>query len=95
MGTLMKKIQCQLKLSVIQPPRVGPMAGAHDDGHAVDGEGLPALFDGEGVGEDGLFDWARGRRRRALQDAGEDEEGQAGAKPQRMEQRVKSATQVM
>ncbi len=28
MGRLMKKIQCQLKLSVIQPPRVGPMAGA-------------------------------------------------------------------
>ena len=27
-GILMKKIQRQLKLSVIQPPRVGPMAGA-------------------------------------------------------------------
>src|SRR5579864_6101071 len=27
-GKLMKKIQCQLKLSVIQPPRVGPIAGA-------------------------------------------------------------------
>ena len=27
-GMLMKKIQCQLKLSVIQPPSVGPMAGA-------------------------------------------------------------------
>ena len=27
-GTLMKKIQCQLKLSVIQPPSVGPIAGA-------------------------------------------------------------------
>src|ERR1700682_226526 len=27
-GTLMKNIQCQLKLSVIQPPKVGPMAGA-------------------------------------------------------------------
>ena len=27
-GRLMKKIQCQLKLSVIQPPSVGPMAGA-------------------------------------------------------------------
>ena len=27
-GTLMKKIQCQLKLSVMYPPNVGPMAGA-------------------------------------------------------------------
>ncbi len=27
-GMLMKKIQRQLKLSVIQPPSVGPMAGA-------------------------------------------------------------------
>jgi len=27
-GTLMKKIQCQEKLSVIQPPIVGPMVGA-------------------------------------------------------------------
>ncbi len=27
-GILMKKIQRQVKLSVIQPPRVGPMAGA-------------------------------------------------------------------
>ena len=28
MGKLIKKIQCQLKLSVIHPPNVGPMAGA-------------------------------------------------------------------
>ena len=27
-GTLMKKIQRQSKLSVIQPPSVGPIAGA-------------------------------------------------------------------
>ena len=27
-GTLMKKIQCQEKLSVIQPPIVGPTVGA-------------------------------------------------------------------
>src|SRR5579864_508135 len=27
-GMLMKKIQCQLKLSVIHPPSVGPTAGA-------------------------------------------------------------------
>src|SRR5579884_1222610 len=27
-GRLIKKIQCQLKLSVIQPPSVGPIAGA-------------------------------------------------------------------
>ena len=27
-GRLIKKIQCQLKLSVIQPPKVGPIAGA-------------------------------------------------------------------
>ena len=28
MGTLMKKIQRQSKLSVMYPPRVGPIAGA-------------------------------------------------------------------
>jgi hypothetical protein len=61
MGTLMKKIQCQLKLSVIQPPERGADGGRDDDGHAVDGEGLAALFDGEGVGEDGLL----GRREAA------------------------------
>ena len=27
-GTLMKKIQCQEKLSVIHPPSVGPTVGA-------------------------------------------------------------------
>ena len=28
-GTLMKKIQCQDQLSVIQPPSKGPMMGPH------------------------------------------------------------------
>ena len=32
----MKKIQRQEKLSVIQPPSVGPMIGADHDAHAVD-----------------------------------------------------------
>jgi hypothetical protein len=26
-----------------------------DNGHAIDGKGLPALLNGEGIGEDGLF----------------------------------------
>ncbi len=77
-GRLMKKIQCQLKLSVIQPPRVGPMAGGEDHGHAVDGEGLAALFDGEGVGEDGLLTGSEAAAAEALQNTGKDEERQGG-----------------
>jgi len=35
-GMLMKKIHRQLQLSVIHPPRGGPMTGAVNDGHAVE-----------------------------------------------------------
>ena len=54
----------------------GADGGRDDDGHAVDGEGLAALFDGEGVGEDGLLAGGEAAAAGALQDAGDDEEGQ-------------------
>jgi hypothetical protein len=69
----MKKIQCQLKLSVIQPPRVGPM-----DSHAVNGEGLAALADGEGVSEDGLLTGREAAAANALQNPEENEQRQRG-----------------
>src|SRR6202020_2637602 len=47
-----------------------------DDGHAVDGEGLAAFFDGEGIGEDGLFAGGEASAACALQDAGNDQERQ-------------------
>ena len=52
----------------------GADGGRDDDGHAVEGEGLAALFDGEGVGEDGLFAGCETASSGALQDAGDDEQ---------------------
>ena len=54
----------------------GADGGGDDYGHSIDGEGLTALFDREGVGEDGLF--ARGQASAActLQDARDDEQGE-------------------
>ena len=54
-----------------------------DDGHAVDGEGLAALFDGEGVGEDGLLAGREAAAAEALQDAGEDRGAAASARGRR------------
>ena len=51
----------------------GTDGGRDDDGHSVDGECLAALFDGEGVGEDGLFAGGEAASACALQDAREDE----------------------
>src|SRR5258708_5278305 len=53
----------------------GADGGCDDDGHAVDGEGLTALFDGEGVGGDGLLAGGEAAAARALEDARDDEEG--------------------
>jgi len=54
----------------------GADGGGDDDGHAVDGEGLATLFNGEGVGEDGLLGGSEAAAAGALQDAGDDEEGE-------------------
>ena len=56
----------------------GADGGREDDGHAVDGEGLPAPLDGEGVGEDGLLAGGEAASAEALQDAGEDKDRQRG-----------------
>ena len=54
----------------------GADGGRADDRHAVEGEGLAALFDGEGVGEDGLLAGGEAASAEALQDAGDDEQRQ-------------------
>ena len=56
----------------------GADGGRDDDSHAVDGEGLAAFFDGEGVGENGLFAGREAAAAEALQDAGDDQEPEAG-----------------
>src|ERR1700734_2023117 len=52
----------------------GADGGCDDDRHAVDGEGLTTLFDGEGVGEDGLLARGEAAASSALKDARKDEE---------------------
>ncbi len=42
-GMLMKKIQRQVKLSVIHPPRVGPMAGAVTTAMPYTAKAMPRL----------------------------------------------------
>src|ERR1700733_4446334 len=51
----------------------GADGGGDDDCHAVDGEGLATLFDGEGVGEDGLLAGGEAATACALEDARDDE----------------------
>ena len=56
----------------------GADGGGDHDGHAVDGEGLAAFFDGEGVGEDSLFAGGEAAASGSLKDTGEDEKREAG-----------------
>src|SRR5580698_797478 len=46
-GMLMKKIQRQVKLSVIQPPRVGPIAGAVTTATPYTANAMPRLAGGK------------------------------------------------
>ena len=46
-----------------------------DDSHAVEGEGLAALFNREGVGEDGLLAGGESAAAEALENAGDDKQG--------------------
>src|ERR1700736_3271509 len=46
-GILMKKIQRQVKLSVIQPPSVGPMAGAVTTAMPYTANAMPRLAGGK------------------------------------------------
>ena len=72
-GTLMKKIQCQEILSVIEPPIVGPSAGADDHGHAIEREGLRALRGRKGVGEHRLLARREAAAAEPLEHAGRDQ----------------------
>ena len=56
----------------------GADSGREDDRHAVKSEGLAALLDGEGVGEDGLLAWRETSAAETLQDAGKNEDWQRG-----------------
>src|SRR5271163_1009318 len=58
----------------------GADGGCDDYSHAVNSEGLTALLNGEGIGEDGLFAGCEATTADALQHAREDEEAQAGRK---------------
>ena len=71
------------------------MAGAHDDGEAVHGEGLAALFGREGVGEDGLFGWREAAAAAPCRTRKKTSMGSEGARPQSAELTPKSATQIM
>ena len=56
----------------------GADGGGDDDGHAVECEGLAAIGDGEGIGEDGLLRRGEAAAAEALQDARKDEQRQRG-----------------
>ena len=66
---------------MIQPPSVGPMAGASDDRHAVDGEGHAALFGGKVSARIACSLGCRPPPPSALQDAEEDEHAEIGREP--------------
>ena len=94
-GTLMKKIQRQEKLSVIQPPNVGPMMGATTMPMPYTAIAMPCLVRGK---LSTRMAWEMGCRppppapwriRKKIS------RGRFGAKPQRKELMVKMMTQPM
>ena len=95
-GRLMKKIQCQLKLSVIHPPRVGPTAGATTTAMPYSANAMPALFDGKCVRQDGLLGRLQPSAAGSLQNAADDQH-RAGFERFRRGKTsaVNSATQIM
>ncbi len=72
-GMLMKKIQRQVKLSVIHPPRVGTNRGSRDHGDAVDGKSHATLRRRKRVGEYGLLAGLQPAASGALHHAANDE----------------------
>ena len=80
-GRLIKKIQCQLKLSVIQPPSVGPIAGAATTAMPYKAKACPRCSVREGIGQDRLFARRQTASAQALQDARENQDRQRGRQP--------------
>ncbi len=74
----MKKIQPQLKLSVIQPPRVGPMTGRYDHAHAVHRHRHALLLARKAFHQDGLRNGLQRAAAEPLQHAEEDEQAERG-----------------
>ncbi len=72
----MKKIQCQSKI-VCDVAADGGADGRRDDHrHAVEREGLAALFHRKRIGQDGLLAGCQAAAAQALQNASEDEQWQ-------------------
>ncbi len=92
----MKKIQCQEILSVMEPPIVGPSAGATITVDAVEGEGLRALRGRKGVGEHRLLARREAATAEPLEHACRDQDqARLGERPQASELTAKSATEIM
>ncbi len=94
-GRLMKKIQCQLKLSVIQPPSVGPMAGATTTAMPYRAKAWPRLATEKVSARMACSDGASPPPPMPCRMRAMIRNGSVGARPHSSEQIVNSATQVM
>jgi len=94
-GRLMKKIQCQLKLSVIQPPRVGPIAGATTTAIPYSAKAWPRLLTGNVSARMACSLGASPPPPTPCRTRKKTSSGSDGAKPHKTEQAVNITTQVM
>jgi len=95
MGKLMKKIQCQFRLSVDSSRPAWTDGGSGHHGHAIDPKAWPRFWTGKGVGQDGCSEGCKPPAARALNTRATIRKGRFGAMPQRNDDTVKSTTQVM
>jgi hypothetical protein len=91
----MKKIQCQLKLSVIQPPSVGPMAGATTTAMPYMEKAIPRLETGKVSARMACSEGCRPPPPHPCKMRATISIGRLVESPQNSEQMVNSATQVM
>ena len=94
-GMLMKKIQCQLKLSVIQPPSVGPMAGATTTAMPYMAKACPRFSMGNESARIACSDGCNPPPPAPCRTRAKIKIGKLGAIPHKKELAVKSKTQSM